>query len=442
MSATGNTPPDQQVPVEQPDDPTVAHDADEVALVAAPEIVANDLGEYLAAWGRRIRNGESGVVPVLLGLVAIVIFFEIENSKYLGSQNLVNLFTQAALYIMFGAAEFFALILSEIDLSLGYLAGVCAIVMAELIAPNVGFPWWLALICGLGVGAGFGVVQGTLITRLGLPSFVVTLGGLLGFEGVLLELANVDSAAQGGVISIPTDNPLSNLTAAHMSATVSWIVLAVVIGLYAAATLWSAQRRRAEGLSAPPQSVTLLSIVGVAIVGVVIVLICNGNRGLLTSIRGVPWIVPFVFIVILAYTFLMGKTKLGRYLYAIGNNPEAARRAGIKVPRIRTIGFMLGGFGAGLAGLVYLSTQGSIGTDIDGGNFVLYAVASAVIGGTSLFGGRGKPAHTLLGGLVIGAVINGLTLMGVGPAVQDIATAVVLILAVTVDSLVRRRAIA
>jgi D-xylose transport system permease protein len=177
----------------------------------------------------------------------------------------------------------------------------------------------------------------------------------------------------------------------------------------------------------------------VAIIGVVIVLICNGNRGLLVPIRGVPWIVPFVFLVILVYTFMMGKTKLGRYLYAIGNNPEAARRAGIKVPRIRTFGFMLTGFGAGLAGLVYLSTQGSIGTDIDGGNFVLYAVGAAVIGGTSLFGGRGKPAHTLLGGLVIGAVFNGLELMGVGPAVQDIATAVVLILAVTVDALVRRR---
>jgi D-xylose transport system permease protein len=442
MSATEGTPPTppEQAPTEpEHDDPTVAHGADEMALTAAPEIVANNLSEYLAAWGRRIRNGESGVVPVLLGLVAIVIFFQIENSKYLGSTNLVNLFTQAALYIMFGAAEFFALILSEIDLSLGYLAGVCAMTIAELMAPNVGFPWWLALICGLGVGTFFGFVQGTLITRLGLPSFVVTLGGLLGFEGLLLELAQVDSAAQGGVISIPGSSPLSKLTSSQLSSTASWIVLIVVLAVFAAATLWSAQRRRSEGLSAPPMSVTLLTVAGVAIVGVVIVLICNGNRGVLVPIRGVPWIVPFVFIVIMAYTFMMGRTKLGRYLYAIGNNPEAARRAGIKVPRFRTIGFMLTGFGAGLAGLVYLSTQGSIGTDIDGGNFVLYAVGSAVIGGTSLFGGRGKPAHTLLGGLVIGAVINGLTLKGVGPAVQDIATAIVLILAVTVDALVRRR---
>ena len=139
------------------------------------------------------------------------------------------------------------------------------------------------------------------------------------------------------------------------------------------------------------------------------------------------------------YTLLMGRTKLGRYLYAIGNNPEAARRAGINVPMIRTIGFTLGGMTAALAGLVYLSTLGNVAVDIPGGNLVLYAVAAAVIGGTSLFGGRGKPIHALLGGVVIAAVINGLGLMGVNAAVTDIATAIVLILAVTIDSLVRRR---
>ena len=441
MSATENTPgtpPDSESTAPH-DDPTVAHDADEMALAAAPEVVANSLGEYLSAWGSRIRNGESGVVPVLIGLIAIIIFFQIEQSKFLTAGNLVNLFENSALYIMFGAAEFFALILSEIDLSLGYLAGVCAFTIAELMANPVNFPWWLALICGLGVGAFAGFIQGSLITRLGLPSFVVTLGGLLGFEGVMLELAQIDKQAVGGVISIPSSSPLAKLTSSQLSSTASWIVLVVALGLFAALTLYTARKRRSEGLTAPPLSVTMLTIGLVAVVGVVIVLICNSNRGLLVPIRGVPWIVPFVFLVIMAYTFLMGRTKLGRYLYAIGNNPEAARRAGIKVPRIRTIGFMLGGMSAALAGLVYLSLLGSIATDIDGGNFVLYAVGSAVIGGTSLFGGRGKPVHTLLGGLVIAVVFNGLELMGVNTAVQDIATAVVLILAVTVDALVRRR---
>ena len=443
MSATENPPgaggEDVQAAVTDETARTETPDASEMALLAAPDVVANNLSEYAAAWWRRIRNGESGVLPVVVGLIAIIIFFQIEQSKFLSGANLVNLFIQAALFIMFGAAEFFALILSEIDLSLGYLAGVCAFVIAELMAPNVGLPWWLSLIAGLVVGFGAGAIQGTLITRFGLPSFVVTLGGLLGFEGVLLELATVDKAAVGGVISIPSSSPLSQLTGSQMSATVSWIVLVVVILVFAAITLRGVQSKRAKGLTAPPMSVALLTIGLVAVAGIVLVLICNTNRGLLTPIRGVPWVIPFVLVVLLLYTALMGRTKLGRYLYAIGNNPEAARRAGINVPLIRTIGFALSGMTAGFAGLIYLSTQGSIATNIPGGNEVLFAVAAAVIGGTSLFGGRGKPMQALLGGVVIAVVYNGLELMGVNAAVQYIATAIVLILAVLIDALVRRR---
>ncbi len=443
MSATEDTPgtgdAGLETAVAPETDSTEASDATDMALVAAPDVVANDLGEYLAAWWRRIRNGESGALPVIAGLIAIIIFFQIEQSKFLSGGNLVNLFIQAALFIMFGAAEFYALILSEIDLSLGYLAGVCAFTIAELMASPVNFPWWLAVICGLIVGAAAGLLQGSLITRLGLPSFVVTLGGLLGFEGVVLELANVDKAAVGGVISIPSSSPLSKLTGSQMSAGVSWIVLVVVIAAFAAWTLRSVQSRRSKGLTAPPLSVALLTIGLVAVGGVVLVLICNSNRGLLVPIRGVPWVIPFVLIVLLLYTGLMGRTKLGRYLYAIGNNPEAARRAGINVPLIRTVGFMLGGATAAFAGVIYLSTLGSVSTDIPGGNEVLFAVAAAVIGGTSLFGGRGKPMQALLGGLVIAVVYNGLELMGVQAAVQDIATAIVLILAVMIDALVRRR---
>jgi D-xylose transport system permease protein len=184
----------------------------------------------------------------------------------------------------------------------------------------------------------------------------------------------------------------------------------------------------------------LLTIGVTAIGGVVVLLICNANRGLLTPLRGVPWVVPFVIVVLLLSSWLLARTRLGRYIYAIGANPEAARRAGINVARVRTIGFVLCSVTAGLAGLVYESRQGNIATDIDGGNLVLYAVAAAVIGGTSLFGGRGKPLHALLGGIVIAAVFNGLGLMNVSAAVQDMATAVVLIAAVTLDSLVRRRA--
>ena len=438
------TPADPQgsVTYQEPEEEVVEEEAvaqDELA-VTAPEVLADSLGEYLRAWGKRIRSGESGVVPVIFGLILVVIFFQIEQSTFLSAGNLVNLFVQAATFILFAAAEIYALLLSEIDLSVGAVAGVGAFVIAELIAPPVNFVWWLGIAGGLFICAAIGVLQGTLITRLHLPSFVVTLGGLLGFTGVIIELAQIDKTAVGGVISISTTSPVYNLVNANMSPTVSWIVLIIVLAIYAGVSVLGATRRRRRGLSAPPLSVVLLKVGLAAAAGIAVVIICNANRGAgLIQLKGVPWVLLLVLVVIGAWSFLLARTKPGRYIYAIGANPEAARRAGINVPMVRTTAFMLCSFTAGLAGLAYESRLGSIATDIDVGNFVLYAVAAAVIGGTSLFGGRGKMIHALLGGVVIAADFNGLALMGISAAGVDIATAIVLILAVTVDSLVRRR---
>ncbi len=438
-SSTDPSPTDQTAVAIDEDAPASAL-SDAQMTTLAPEVMAGSLGEYFAAWGRRLRNGESGALPIIVGLILIVIFFQLEDSNFLTAGNLVNLLVQAAVFILLGAAEIFPLLLSEIDLSVGYTAAVGAFTIAELIAPPVSLPWWLGVIGGLLVTSGLGAIQGTLITRLSLPSFIVTLGGLLGFEGIMLELANLDKSAVGGVMSISSNSPVDQLVSSNMSVTLGWAVLVVAVALFAAVTLTRSRQRRAQGLSAPPPSITWLTIAVTAIGGVVVLLICNANRGLLIPLRGVPWVVPFVILVLLLWSWLLSRTRLGRYIYAIGANPEAARRAGINVARIRTIGFVLCSLTAGLAGLVYESRQGNIATDIDGGNLVLYAVAAAVIGGTSLFGGRGKPLHALLGGIVIAAVFNGLGLMNVSAAVQDMATAVVLIAAVTLDSLVRRRA--
>ena len=421
------------------EDPTSGLSDAQMATLA-PEVMAESLGDYFTAWGRRLRNGESGALPIIVGLIFIVIFFQLEDSNFLTAGNLVNLLVQSSVYILLGAAEIYVLLLSEIDLSVGYTAAVGAFIIAELIAPPVGLPWWLGVIGGLAATSSLGAIQGTLITRLSLPSFIVTLGGLLGFEGLMLELANVDKSAVGGVMSIASNSPVDQLVSSNMSVGLGWVVLIVGLVAYAALTLGRSRQRRAQGLSAPPISITWLTIGVTAIGGVVVLLICNANRGLLSPLRGVPWVVPFVIAVLLASSWLLARTRLGRYIYAIGANPEAARRAGINVARVRTTGFILCSLTAGLAGLVYESRQGNIATDIDGGNLVLYAVAAAVIGGTSLFGGRGKPLHALLGGIVIAAVFNGLGLMNVSAAVQDMATAVVLIAAVSLDSLVRRRA--
>jgi D-xylose transport system permease protein len=408
-------------------------------VTAAPEVLADSLGDYLHAQWRRIKSGESGALPVVAGIIIIVIFFQAERSRFGSAGNLVNLFDQASIYILLGAAQIFALILSEIDLSVGFVLAVGGMVIAELIAPPVNFPWWLGIICGVGVTAGIGYLQGSLITRLHIPSFVVTLAGLLFFEGILIELATIDKQAVGGVISVSTSSPVFKLVNANLSVAAGWIGLVVVIAIYAAVSIRRAASRRSQGLSAPPLGITLFQIGSAAVGGILLVYVCNENRGLLTPLKGVPYVVPFVGIVLLVYSIFLGRTRLGRYMYAIGGNPEAARRAGINVQRVRRLAFVFSAMTAGLAGLVYASTLGSVSTGVDGGTYTLYAVAAAVIGGASLFGGRGKPIHALLGGLVIGTVYNGLALMGVSAAGQFIATALVLLVAAAIDSLVRRR---
>ena len=419
------------------DEATPQTDAD--LVTAAPDVLADSLPDYLRAQWRRIKSGESGALPVVAGIIIIVIFFQAERSRFGSAGNLVNLFDQASIYILLGAAQIFALILSEIDLSVGFVLAVGGMVIAELIAPPVNFPWWLGIICGVGVTAGIGYLQGSLITRLHIPSFVVTLAGLLFFEGVLIELATIDKQAVGGVISVSTSSPVLKLVNANLSVAAGWIGLVVVIAIYAGVSIRRAARRRSQGLSAPPLGITLFQIGSAAVGGILLVYVCNQNRGLLTPLKGVPYVVPFVGIVLLVYSIFLGRTRTGRYMYAIGGNPEAARRAGINVQRVRRLAFVFSAMTAGLAGLVYASTLGSVSTGVDGGTYTLYSVAAAVIGGASLFGGRGKPIHALLGGLVIGTVYNGLALMGVSAAGQFIATALVLLAAAAIDSLVRRR---
>jgi len=421
-------------------DLTQAPESELDLAAVAPEVLANSLGEYVRAWGRRIKNGESGALPIVVGLIVIIIFFQAERSEFDSPINLVNLLVQASIYILLGAAQLFALVLSEIDLSVGFMLAIGAWVTAELIASPVNFPWWLGILGGVGACAAFGFVQGTIITRLHVPSFVVTLSGLLLLEGVMIELATVDKTAVGGVISVDPSSPLYKLVNSNISTGVSWILLVVVLAIFATLSITRAARRRAQGLTAPPLGITALVISITAIAGIVLVYICSRNRGgLLIKLGGVPYVVVFVGLVLFGYSLMLARTRLGRYMYAIGASPEAARRAGINVQRIRRIAFMFSAGTAGLAGLVYVSQLGSVSTGVDGGDYTLYSVAAAVIGGASLFGGRGKPLHALLGGLVIGVVYNGLALMGISAAGQLIATAIVLLVAATVDSLVRRR---
>ncbi len=415
--------------------------ASEVAL-AAPEVIANSLGEYVKIWISRVRNGESGALPVILGLVAIVIYFQARSSLFLSAGNLVNLAGQAAWIAMLGMAEVFVLLLGEIDLSIGYTSAVGATFTCWLLLPPNPAPWPLAVLVGLAVPAIFSGLEGFIVTRLRLPSFVVTLAGQLLALGLLLEV--MDSAAPNGGGSIRLyNNVLLDIYAGALSPLAGWIVMAAAVALAGALFLVRDSRRRASNLTAPPLSVTVLKIVAMAIAGVVVVLVGNTNRGAgLTVVRGVPWVVLVVLVVVVAWSWLLGRTRFGRYVYAIGGNAEAARRAGINLSRIRILAFTLCGLTAGIMGILFTSYLGSVSTGVQGGQNVLYAVAAAVIGGTSLFGGRGKMVGAVLGGLIVAVIYNGLELLGLGAAPQYIWTAAVLLAAVTVDTLARRRSTA
>ena len=424
--------------------PDVAH---ETAATRAPldrELLAlppdATLREYTSAWVKRVRNGESGVLPVVLGLVVIIVIFQIEKSVFLSARNLVNLIQESAPFIVLGMAEVFVLLLGEIDLSLGYSGAVGAAVMAILAYTPINFGWAPAILCGLATGAAIGWGQGQIITRLRLPPFVVTLGGLLFWEGFLIWLINNQSASNGGSIRVVNQTILNIDGGSNMSVAAGWISLAVVLALYAAFTLNRARQRRVSGLVAPPLSMTLLKLAAVAAAGVALVAVCSVNRSVFAggSLDGVPWVVPVVLVLVMAFTFLLDRTRFGRYVYAIGGNREAARRAGINVNRIRVLAYTLAGFTAAAALIILDSRGGGATTDIDGGQTVLYGVAAAVIGGTSLLGGRGKMVHALLGGLVIATIYNGMGLLSLQADVQYMVTALVLVAAATVDALSRR----
>ncbi|HWE55955.1 MAG TPA: hypothetical protein VG435_10600 [Acidimicrobiales bacterium] len=421
---------------------TLPANADEVALRLAPEATASSFNEYLRAWVLRVRNGESGMLPVLGGLIVIVIVFQIEKSIFLSAANLTNLFTQAATYILFGMAEVFVLLLGEIDLSIGYVGAVSAVVTVATAAPPGNHPWWIAVIAGVVVGTVIGAIQGALVTVLRVPSFVVTLAGLLGWEGALIALANREGGQNGGGSIRITNKVLNDLVYGDLSVTAGWVILIVGVVGFAAFSLMRDRNRRSHGLVTPPLGLTLLRIGMVAVAGLVLVLICNTNRGRVIHhpVQGVPWVILIVLGTFALWTALLGRSRFGRYIYAIGGNAEAARRAGINLTRIRIAAFALTGTTAALGGIILASQLGSISNNVDGGQLVLYAVAAAVIGGTSLFGGRGRMLYAVVGGLVIATIANGMGLIGLTAQQQYMVTAGVLLLAATVDAIGRRNA--
>jgi D-xylose transport system permease protein len=422
-------------------DLTAAHAA--AAAEVPPELIAQSLGQYLRAWWLRVRSGDSGVLPVVLAIVVVAVAFQIANSKFLSPLNLVNLFAQSTIYMLLAMAEIFVLLLAEIDFSTGLVMGLSSVVVAELVQPGAAdFPWWAAIIVALLACAAWGALQGWLVARLRMPSFIVTLGGLLILEGVAIIVLGKNGLYSIGNAGFTNERVLYDIFYGHFSPVVGWILLAVVVIGAALGFLLRDVRKRRSGLETPPRSLTALKIVLMAVAGVAVVAICNVNRAHTGTIEGVPYIIPIVLVVLAASTVLLQRTRFGRYVYAIGGNPEAARRAGVRLPAIRIWTFLIAALISGIAGVLFASWQVSLTSNIikSANTYVLLAIAAAVIGGTSLFGGRGKTIHGILGGLVIGAIYNGLYLLGVQSEWIQVAVAGVLLAAATVDVLSRRGA--
>jgi D-xylose transport system permease protein len=412
-----------------------------------PELLAQSLGQYLRAWWLRVRSGDSGVLPVVLGMVVVAVIFEIVTPEhaFLRPSNLVYIFGLSTVYMVLAMAETVVLLLGEIDLSVGAVAlfgGVMAFKLVQQPGPD--WPWWAAMLAALAICGLIGAFTGTLTARLKIPSFVVSLGMFLLFSGILVVVLGGANGTVSVSSSAPNQRVIYDLVQGLIAPIAAWAVLAVVVGAVGTALWLRAAARRRQGLVAPPASLTAIRIVLVALVGVAVVLICTINRGTaLVTVQGVPWVIPIVLVVLGVLTLLLQRTRFGRYVYAIGGNPEAARRAGVSLAAIRTWAFALCSATAGLGGILlgsFFFGQYSTNT-ADPGQLVLYSVAAAVIGGVSLFGGRGKAIHGVLGGLLIGAIAYGVSLLSLGQLatpLQYIVPGGVLIIAVLVDVLSRR----
>jgi D-xylose transport system permease protein len=391
------------------------------------------LGEYVA----RVRGGDVGSLPAVLGLVALVLVFAVlRPGTFTNAFNFANLIHQSAAVIVIAMGLVFVLLLGEIDLSAGFAAGTAGAVMAITLTTH-GWPWWAAVLACLVTGAFIGACIGVLVARLGIPSFVVTLAAFLGLQGVLLKIIG-----EGGTIAV-RDPVLLAINNDNLPVWLGWALYAVVVGLYALLTIRRAAARRAGGLQAEAPGVVLAKIVTLAVLlGAATYYLSierSPNPGV-NSIKGVPMVVALLLVLLVGLNFLLSRTAFGRHVYAVGGNAEAARRAGISVKRIRLICFVAGSTLAAVAGILLASRDNSISPSTGGASTLLYAVGAAVIGGTSLFGGKGRILDAILGGLVIGVIINGMGLLNQPSSVVFMVTGAVLLVAASVDALSRRRA--
>ena len=383
----------------------------------------------------RLRGGDMGSLPAILGLIVLFIVFTILHDQFLTTYNMANLVVQAGSICVLAMGLIFVLLLGEIDLSAGVAGGASATITALAMIDH-GWPWWGATLAGIAAGAAIGLIIGLLVAELGIPSFVVTLAFFLALQAVPLKLIGA-----GGSLRF-NQEILRGLSIKNVPVTAGWIAAAVIVLGFAAISLWRHRTRVAKGLVHQPLALVLLRIGVLAVIVLGVTALLSANRApnpTIFNISGIPWVAPVVIVLLLFWTFVLRRTRFGRHLYAVGGNAEAARRAGINVRRVKITAFVICSGMAAVSGILAASYTGKVSPGSGGGNELLYAVGAAVIGGTSLFGGRGRAIDAVVGGLVIATIPNGLGLLNQASYINFLVTGGVLLLAASVDAVSRRR---
>jgi D-xylose transport system permease protein len=449
--------------LDEPTDPTEPEETEieieheELAALASTAPVGGSVSDHVHNYWQRVRGGDMGSLPAVSGLILLTVIFSLAQPSFHSLFNLGNMFTEGTATIFIAMGLVFVLLLGEIDLAAGYTAGVSAAVMGRLMV-GYNWQWYLTIPAALITGLIIGFIVGWLRAKVRIPSFVVTLAFFLAFQGVMLYIVN-NGKGQKGDLSL-NDNVVLAFANSQMPLWLGWALGAAVVLGYAAVKVSARMARLRRGLAAEPLGVAGAKVAVLAALSFVMIYLLSQNRSLHKTaiptnvngkivlvtppkVEGVPWVVPVLLVLFVAWTFLLGRTRYGRHLYAVGGNEEAARRAGIAVDRIRISVFVLSGFMSAIGGIMIASNVSGVSVQNYAGNTLLLAVGAAVIGGTSLFGGRGRMIDALIGGAVVEVIYNGLANLVQGPngsSVQFIATGIALLLAAAVDALSRRRA--
>ena len=394
------------------------------------------VGNYLKERWESVKAGELGSLPIIVGLLLIVLIFGALEDQFLTARNFTNLLLQMAPISFLAIGIIFILLIADgevvtIDLSVAFVAAVSGTVLVLLARPDEpGWPWWAAILAALAVGTGIGLLHALIITKLGVPSFITTLSGFLVWSGVVLWLTL--DFTDAGFIKIQDQNLVDIANKFFEQDWVGWALGIFVVVAFTVAQVLTVRNRQSRGLTTRPMPIVIAQIVGVAVLTLGAVAIANSDRG-------VPLVTVILGIFLVFWTFVVSRTPFGRHIYAVGGSPEAARRAGINVDNIRIACFMINGFMAGVGGTILVSRLRSTSSNIAGGNLLLEVIAAAVIGGVSLFGGSGRIIAAFYGALVITSIKNGMELMGLSSGFKFIITGIVLLLAVLVDSVSKRR---